>query len=117
MEKELKKITLACSIGLLCEGTYIILQLVMMRSFDAAIHLNFRNFLLWTAAEVGGYGLYLALAALGNVLEARAVQGKIILGAMASASNLTAGITNGLCTIAAEASAGLAARLYRRDPV
>ncbi len=74
LKKNWKKVASACSLGLLCEGIYVVLQLIMMRSFDAAIALNFRDFLLWTGAEVGGYGVYLALAAMQGVLEARAVQ-------------------------------------------
>ena len=74
LRKNWKKIALTSSFGLLCEGIYVVLQLIMMQSFDAAIGLNFRRFLLWTAAEVGGYMLYLALAALEGVLEARAVR-------------------------------------------
>ena len=74
LKKNWRKLALACSLGLTCEGIYVILQLILMRSFDAAIKLNFQDFLLWTAAEVGGYGLYLALAALQGVMEARAVR-------------------------------------------
>ncbi|MBD5153823.1 MAG: ABC transporter ATP-binding protein [Oscillibacter sp.] len=74
LRRNWRKLALACSLGLTCEGIYVILQLIMMRSFDAAIKLNFQDFLLWTAAEVGGYGLYLALAALQGVMEARAVR-------------------------------------------
>lgn len=74
IKKNWKKIALTSSLALLCEGIYVILQLIMMRSFDAAINLNFRGFLLWTAAEVGGYMLYLALAAAGGVLEARTIR-------------------------------------------
>ncbi|MDE7261110.1 MAG: ABC transporter ATP-binding protein/permease [Oscillospiraceae bacterium] len=73
-KKNWKKIALACSMGLLCEGLYVVIQLVMMREFDAAINLDFRSFLFWTAVTLGIYGLYLALAALGGVLEARAVR-------------------------------------------
>ncbi len=74
LKKNWKRVFLACATGLICEGIYVVLQLVMMRSFDAAIKLNFHDFLLWTGVEVGGYGLYLALAALQGVLEARAVR-------------------------------------------
>jgi len=74
LKKNWKKVALACALGLTCEGIYVVLQLIMMRSFDAAIKLNFQDFLLWTGAEVGGYGLYLALAALQGVLEARAIR-------------------------------------------
>ena len=73
-KKNWRKIALACSMGLLCEGLYVIIQLVMMREFDAAINLDFRSFLLWTAVTLGIYSLYLALAALEGVLEARAVR-------------------------------------------
>ena len=72
--KNWKRIALACSLGLTCEGVYVLLQLIMMQSFDAAICLDFRRFLLWTAAEIGGYILYLTLAALEGVLEARAIR-------------------------------------------
>ncbi len=72
--KNWKRIALACSLGLTCEGVYVLLQLIMMQSFDAAIGLDFRRFLLWTAAEIGGYILYLTLAALEGVLEARAIR-------------------------------------------
>lgn len=74
MKKNWKRVALTSSFGLLCEGIYVILQLIMMQSFDAAINLDFRGFLLWTAAEVGGYVLYLALAAVGGVLEARTIR-------------------------------------------
>lgn len=70
-KKNWKKIALTCSVGLLCEGLYVIAQMVMMRGFDAAINLDFRRFLLWTALNLGVYALYLALAALEGVLEAR----------------------------------------------
>ena len=73
-KKNWKKIALACSIGLLCEGLYVVIQLVMMREFDAAISLDLRGFLLWTAVNLGLYTLYLALAALEGVLEARAIR-------------------------------------------
>ena len=63
-----------CFLGIVCEGTYTLLQLVMMRSFDAAIHLDFRDFLIWTAAEAGGYGFYFVLAAFKSILQARAVR-------------------------------------------
>ena len=74
IKKNWKKIALTSSFGLLCEGIYVVLQLIMMQSFDAAISLDFRRFLLWTAAEVGGYVLYLALAAVGGILEARTIR-------------------------------------------
>lgn len=70
-KKNWKKIALTCSVGLLCEGLYVIAQMVMMRGFNAAINLDFRSFLLWTALNLGVYALYLALAALEGVLEAR----------------------------------------------
>ncbi len=73
-KKNWKKIALACSIGLLCEGLYVVIQLVMMREFDAAISLDLRGFLLWTAVNLGLYTLYLVLAALEGVLEARAIR-------------------------------------------
>ena len=74
VKKNWKMIALTTSFGLLCEGIYVILQLIMMQSFDAAIHLDFRKFLLWTAVEVGGYMLYLTLAAVEGVLEARTIR-------------------------------------------
>ena len=73
-KKNWKKIALSCSVGLVCEGLYVVIQLVMMREFDAAINLDFQGFLLWTAVTLGIYSLYLALAALEGVLEARAVR-------------------------------------------
>lgn len=69
-----KKIALVCAVGLLCEGLYVIAQMVMMQGFDAAINLDFRGFLVWTAVNLGVYCLYLAMAALEGVLEARAVR-------------------------------------------
>ena len=66
LKKNWKKIALACSLGLLCEGIYVVIQLVMMRGFDAAINLDLRSFLFWTVLELGLYTLYLALAALGG---------------------------------------------------
>ena len=59
-----KKIALVCAVGLLCEGLYVIAQMVMMQGFDAAINLDFRGFLVWTAVNLGVYCLYLAMAAL-----------------------------------------------------
>ena len=73
-KKNWRKIALPCAAGLLCEGIYVVIQLIMMRSFDAAINLDFRSFLVWTAVILGIYGIYLALAALQGVLEARAVR-------------------------------------------
>ncbi len=69
-----RKIALACFLGVLCEGIYVVLQLIMMQSFDAAIHLDFQGFLLWTGAEVLGYGIYLGIAALEGIFEARAIR-------------------------------------------
>lgn len=69
-----RKLALACSFGILCEGIYVVLQLIMMQSFDAAISLNFRGFLLWTGAEFLGYGVYLGIAALEGIFEARAIR-------------------------------------------
>ncbi len=74
MKKNWKKIALASSFGLICEGMYVILQLILMQSFNAAINLDFREFLLWTAAEAGGYMLYLTLAAIGGIMEARTIR-------------------------------------------
>ncbi|MDE7220493.1 MAG: hypothetical protein K2O45_12880, partial [Oscillospiraceae bacterium] len=74
LKKNWKRIALACAVGLLCEGVYVVIQLIMMRGFDAAINLDFRSFLIWTALNLCVYGLYLALAALEGVLEARAVR-------------------------------------------
>lgn len=74
LKKNWKKLTLACFLGLLCNGVYVILQLIMMQAFDAAINLNFRIFLLWTIAEVIGYGVYLGVAAITDFFEARAVR-------------------------------------------
>ncbi|MBD5169459.1 MAG: ABC transporter ATP-binding protein [Oscillibacter sp.] len=74
LKKNWRKLAPACFLGLLCNGVYVILQLIMMQSFDAAINLNFRGFLLWTAAEVIGYGLYLGVAALESIFEARAIR-------------------------------------------
>ena len=45
-----------------------------MQSFNAAISLNFRGFLFWTMAEVIGYGLYLGVAALESIFEARTIR-------------------------------------------
>ena len=73
-KKNWKNVALTCSTGLLCEGIYVVIQLIMMREFDAAINLNFKSFLLWTTVILVLYGLYLALAALEGVLEARAVR-------------------------------------------
>lgn len=74
LRKNWTKIALACALGLTCEGVYVVIQLIMMRAFDAAINLDFRSFLIWTALNLGVYALYLALAALEGVLEARAVR-------------------------------------------
>ena len=74
LRKNWRKITLTCSMGLICNGIYVILQLIMMQSFNAAISLNFRGFLFWTMAEVIGYGLYLGVAALESIFEARTIR-------------------------------------------
>ncbi len=74
LKKNWRKLALACFLGILSEGVYVILQFIMMRSFDAAINLNFRSFLLWTAAEVAGYGLYMGIAALKGIFEARVIR-------------------------------------------
>lgn len=74
IKKNWKRVTAVCLIGLLCEGIYVVIQLVMMREFDAAINLDFHSFLFWTAVNLSIYMLYLALAALEGVLEARAVR-------------------------------------------
>ena len=70
-KKNWKKIALACSIGLLCEGLYVVIQLVMMREFDAAISLDLRGFLLWTAVNLGLYTLYLASRTPSSAARAR----------------------------------------------
>lgn len=70
-KKNWKKLVLPCVLILVCEGAYVMMQLIMMRSFDAAINLDFKGFLYWTAAEIAGYAVYFALAALESVLEAR----------------------------------------------
>ena len=54
VKKNWKMIALTTSFGLLCEGMYVILQLIMMQSFGAAIQMDFRKFLLWTSVGVGG---------------------------------------------------------------
>ena len=69
-----KKIALACALGIACEGLYVVVQLIMMRAFDAAISLDFQGFLYWSLVNIGGYAVYLALAAVQGVLEARAVR-------------------------------------------
>ena len=74
IKKHWKKIALTSTFGLLGEGTYVILQLILMQTFNAAINLDFRGFLLWTAAEVVGYMIYLTLAAVEGVMEARTVR-------------------------------------------
>lgn len=74
LRKNWAKIALACALGLTCEGVYVVIQLIMMRAFDAAISLDFRRFLFWTALNLSVYALYLALAALEGILEARAVR-------------------------------------------
>ena len=74
LKKNWRKLALACFLGIFCEGVYVILQFIMMQSFDAAINLDFRSFLLWTAAEVSGYSLYMGTAALKGIFEARAIR-------------------------------------------
>lgn len=74
MKKNWKMIVLTSFFGLLCEGIYVILQLIMMQSFDAAINLDFRGFLLWTAVGVGIYMLYFTMAMTDGILEARAIR-------------------------------------------
>ncbi len=74
LKRNWRRLALACSLGLFCQGVYVILQLIMMQSFDAAIDLDLQGFLLWTIVEFIGYGLYLGIAALEGIFEARAIR-------------------------------------------
>lgn len=71
-KKNWKKIVPVCILGAVAEGIYAVIQLFMMRSFDAAINFDFQGFLFWTAVLLGGYGLYFISAALANILQTRA---------------------------------------------
>ena len=61
LKKNWKKVSLACAAILISEAVLVLAQLVMMQSFDAAVHLDARRFLVWTA---GLGGVYLATCAM-----------------------------------------------------
>ncbi len=73
-KKNWSRVLVVCVLGIVCEGIYTILQIIMMWSFEAAINLNLRDFLIWTAVLAGGYGFYFILATLKNILQAHIVR-------------------------------------------
>ena len=72
LKKNWKKVSLACAAILISEAVLVLAQLVMMQSFDAAVHLDARRFLVWTAGLGGVYLACNVLDALRCVLQARA---------------------------------------------
>ena len=74
VKKNWNRVLPVCIFGIICEGTYTILQIIMMWSFEAAIDLNLRGFLIWTAVVAGGYGFYFVLAALKSILQAHTIR-------------------------------------------
>ena len=72
LKKNWKKVSLACAAALISEAVIVLAQLVMMQSFDAAVHLDARRFLVWTAGLGGVYLACNVLDALRCVLQARA---------------------------------------------
>ena len=72
LKKNWKKVSLACAAILISEAVLVLAQLGMMQSFDAAVHLDARRFLVWTAGLGGVYLACNVLDALRCVLQARA---------------------------------------------
>ena len=72
LKKNWKLLFLPCFLGLMAQGAYAIIQLLMMQSFQAAFDLNLREFVQWTCACIGGYAAYLGLSAIAGALESNA---------------------------------------------
>ena len=72
LKKNWKLIFWPCFLGLMAQSAYVIIQLMMMQSFQAAFELDLSGFIQWTSACIGGYIAYFGLAAIAGALEANA---------------------------------------------
>ena len=70
LKKNWKLIFWPCFLGLMAQSAYVIIQLMMMQSFQAAFELDLSGFIQWTSACIGGYIAYFGLAAIAGALEA-----------------------------------------------
>lgn len=72
LKRNWKMLFWPCFFGLIAQGAYAIIQLLMMQSFQSAFELDLLGFVQWSCACIGGYVAYLSLSAIAGALEARA---------------------------------------------
>lgn len=74
LKKNWKISGIVCVLQIGLWGMQAAVQLLLMRSFDAAIHLDFSQFMFWTVINLIGWGLYYLIGILQGYFQAQAVR-------------------------------------------
>lgn len=64
LKKQWRLSTLTCLFAIIAYGAQALIQLALMKVFDAVVLLDLRGSILWTAVDLACWGFYLLFTAL-----------------------------------------------------
>ena len=74
LKKQWRLSTLTCLFAIIAYGAQALIQLALMKVFDAVVLLDLRGSILWTAVDLACWGFYLLFTALQEHCQAKTIR-------------------------------------------
>lgn len=74
LKKQWRLSTLTCLFAIIAYGAQALIQLALMKVFDAVVLLDLRSSILWTAVDLACWGFYLLFTALQEHCQAKTIR-------------------------------------------